>query len=164
MPQVNCRLCKKPFYAKPHWLKKGWGKYCSLVCERRSRKNGRIVACFLCRKKIYRQKRFLNRSKSKKYFCSRACQLKWRHSTFTGSSHANWRHGENAYKNMLLRSRIPPVCRLCCQRDLQVLVVHHFDQNRKNNKLKNLCWLCHNCHFLVHHYNTEKERLTVSIA
>jgi predicted HNH restriction endonuclease len=26
------------------------------------------------------------------------------------------------------------------------------DKNRKNNKIKNLIWLCRNCHFLIHNY------------
>ena len=164
MPQVNCVICKKPFYAKPHWLLKGWGKYCSSFCQHQDYKNGKIVSCFICRKKTYKQKRFLERSRSKKYFCSKTCQLRWRHITFVGPKHANWRHGENAYKNIMLRHKTPSVCKLCGQKDMQVLVVHHLDQNRRNNKLNNLCWLCHNCHFLVHHYNTERERLMVPIA
>ncbi|MBI4281264.1 HNH endonuclease [Candidatus Uhrbacteria bacterium] len=35
----------------------------------------------------------------------------------------------------------------------RVLLVHHIDENRKNNVLSNLVWLCRNCHFLVHKYN-----------
>ena len=164
MPHVNCIFCKKLFYAKPHWLRKGWGKYCSSFCQHRASKNGRIVACFICREKVYRQKRFLKRSESKKYFCSRGCQLRWRHSIFVGPEHANWRHGGNAYKDIMMRRKVPPVCKLCSQKDSQILMVHHLDHDRKNNELSNLCWLCHNCHFLVHHYRVEKERLMVSIA
>lgn len=164
MPRVPCKLCKKFFYAKPHWLIKGWGKYCSSYCQHRASKNGRLTSCFMCRKKVYRQRRMLERSKSKKYFCSKTCQLKWRHAVFVGSKHANWRHGENAYKNLMLRQDTPKECKLCGTKNKNVLLVHHLDHNRKNNKLNNLCWLCSNCHFLTHHYKIERERLTVSIA
>jgi len=37
----------------------------------------------------------------------------------------------------------------------KVIIVHHIDKNRKNNKLSNLAWLCRNCHFLVHHHEEE---------
>lgn len=164
MPQVHCIFCKKTFYAKPHWLRKGWGKYCSALCQHQDRKNGKVVKCFICQKETYKPKRILARSKSKKYFCSRPCQLRWRHKTFIGPEHGNWKYGENAYKNIMLRHSVPKVCKLCVVKDEQVLAVHHIDHNRKNNKLSNLCWLCHNCHFLVHHYRQERERLMVSIA
>lgn len=164
MPQVNCALCKKSFYAKPSWLQKGWGKYCSSFCQHQASKDGKVVACFICRKKTYKQKRFLKRSKSRKYFCSRTCQLQWRHTMFVGSKHPNWLHGGNAYKNLMLRRSVQRPCVLCGIKDTMVLLVHHIDQNRKNNKISNLCWLCYNCHFLVHHYKVEKERLMVSIA
>jgi hypothetical protein len=164
MPNVYCIVCKKRFYAKPHWLKRGWGKYCSSTCQHQDSKNGKIVLCFMCGKKTYRQKRMLARSKSKKYFCSKSCQIKWRHKTHVGSKHGNWKYGEYAYRSIMLRKGSPRFCTLCTTKNLRILAVHHVDQNRKNNNIKNLCWLCHNCHFLVHHYKLENERLMVSIA
>lgn len=164
MPQVNCAVCRKSFYAKPHWLRKGWGKYCSSSCQHEARKNGRVVTCFICRRKIYRQRRLLKRSKSRKYFCSKPCQLRWWHEIFVGPKHGNWKHGGNVYKNIMLRRDVPRVCKLCAVQNIQALVVHHIDHSRKNNKPGNLCWLCHNCHFLVHHYEREEKRLMVSIA
>jgi predicted HNH restriction endonuclease len=47
------------------------------------------------------------------------------------------------------------VCVLCKVSDKRILAVHHKDNNRKNNKVENLVWLCHNCHILVHHFGED---------
>ena len=83
---------------------------------------------------------------------------------FIGPRHANWTGGQSTYKNVLLRSSVSRICRRCKTRDYRILTVHHIDKNRKNNHLRNLIWLCHNCHFLIHHYNKERERFVVPIA
>lgn len=57
-----------------------------------------------------------------------------------------------------MRQSIPKICRLCKTKDIRVLAVHHIDKNRKNNKISNLAWLCHNCHLLVHHYDAERNK------
>jgi hypothetical protein len=33
------------------------------------------------------------------------------------------------------------------------------DGNRKNSEVRNLEWLCHNCHYLVHHDTVEKLKI-----
>lgn len=78
---------------------------------------------------------------------------------FVGSKHSNWKGGEYTYKNILLKSKSSKICKLCNKKDARILSVHHINCNRKNNKINNLVWLCFNCHFLVHHYEKEKERL-----
>lgn len=160
MPIVNCKLCKKSFYTKPNWLKKGFGKYCSSKCAHKSQLNGKNVNCFICQKEVYRPLRRLTHSKSKKYFCGKSCQTIWRNSVvYVGSNHPNWKHGENTYKNLLLKSKTKTVCKLCGLKDIRTLAVHHIDKNRKNNHISNLVWLCHNCHHLTHHYLPEKQKL-----
>ena len=151
MPLVRCKLCKKEFYAKPSLLKRGWGKYCSGKCQYKAQLKGKFVYCQICRKKIWRKPRQLNLSKSKKYFCTKSHQTLWRNSIFIGPRHPNWKGGENiAYKKLLIKNRIKSVCKLCRCKDERVLAVHHLDRNRKHNNIKNLVWLCHNCHHLVH--------------
>ena len=159
MPQVKCKKCEKKFYAKPSWLKNGHGIYCSPACQYLGVRKGRTVACFICGVKVYKSPQTLRRSKSKKYFCSKSCQTKWRNSVFIGPRHANWIHGQQAYRSVLSRSGVVKMCSLCFVKDGRVMATHHIDQNRKNNKLNNLAWLCHNCHFLVHHYDVERQKL-----
>lgn len=56
------------------------------------------------------------------------------------------------------------MCTLCKTEDKRVLATHHIDRNRLNNSVNNLAWLCHNCHFLVHHDNVETQRFADIIA
>ncbi len=83
--------------------------------------------------------------------------MKWRNS-FLYDEHPNWKGGEASYKTHLRRSGRKERCERCKEVDPFVLVAHHMDMNRKNNDLKNLVWLCRNCHFLLHHYSEEKEK------
>lgn len=155
MPQVNCVICRQEFYAKPSWLKKGFGKYCSRKCQHEGRKNGQMINCFICEKRVYKAVKALKHSKSKKYFCGKSCQTIWRNTiVFIGKNHPNWKHGEYIYRNRLINNNaILKICKICKIDDFRILAVHHLDKNKKNNKLENLIWLCHNCHFLAHHYN-----------
>lgn len=164
MTIVNCKKCKKEFYAKPSWLKKGWGKYCSPKCHHEGLKKGEFVACSICNKKIWRKPRQLKHSKSGKYFCSKSCQTLWRNTiVFVGENHPNWKNGETIYRQILKRSKRKQLCILCKNTDKRVLAVHHLDKNRKNVKLENLIWLCWNCHFLVHHDKDTKKRLMAAV-
>lgn len=154
MPIVKCKFCNSQFYAKPNWIKQGWGKYCSRKCHYEGKRRGKFVSCFICKKEIYRIPKALRASKSKKYFCNKTCQTLWRNKEFSGIHHANWKGGAHInYKKLLIKNKIKPICKLCNCRDDRVLVVHHLDKNRKHNNIKNLIWLCHNCHHLVHCYN-----------
>lgn len=157
MPQVNCRICKKEFYIKPSHLKYGWGKYCSRSCVFKSQLKGKWVECHICGKKIYRAPKSLIHSQSGNFFCNKSCQTIWRNQVYVEENSANWKNGEKAYRNILKRSNKKQICVLCRIADERVLVVHHIDHNRTNNKLGNLIWLCLNCHHLVHHdMNLEK--------
>lgn len=163
MTQVGCLACKKEFYAKPSWVRKGWGKYCSKTCQFEDQKTGLIVKCSVCGKDCYKSVKALNASNSGKYFCSKSCQTIWRNKLYAGPSHSQWRGGERVYKSILLKSGLEQLCRRCKIDDKRVLAVHHLDRNRKNNSLNNLIWLCHNCHFLLHHNKQEEDNLMVAM-
>lgn len=160
MPNVACQICNTQFYVKPNWIKKGWGKYCSRNCVFESQKKGKIVLCFICKKRVYKAPKELTRSKSGKFFCTKVCQTIWRNKiVFIGENHANWKYGESAYRRIVKGAKIERICVLCHSKDERVLAVHHKDKNRRNNKIENLTWLCHNCHYLVHHYEEARIKL-----
>jgi 5-methylcytosine-specific restriction endonuclease McrA len=50
-------------------------------------------------------------------------------------------------------------CEKCGEGNSEVLVVHHRDRNRKNNKPDNLAILCANCHMKMHKGHRRAERL-----
>jgi len=161
VPIIKCKQCFKSFYAKPSWLQKGMGKYCSAQSHHFSMRNGEWVHCFTCTKKIYKPLKALTHSKSGHYFCGKSCQTTWRNKEFVGRKHANWIHGRASYKSVLSRHNIVKMCTLCKSVDIRVLAVHHVDQNRMNNALSNLAWLCHNCHHLVHYDKVEKRNFNL---
>jgi len=162
MPLLKkCKLCKTIFKTKPSHVKNGYGKYCSADCHHASMKSGKMVKCHICGKEVYKTLKALRISKSRKWFCSKSCQTSWRNVEFSGPKHANYINGQFTYRSLLSRTKIPKKCRLCKTGDIRVLAVHHMDENRSNNKVGNLIWLCHNCHHLVHRYKGVKEKLMV---
>ena len=161
VPQVSCKICLKEFYAKPSWLARGHGLYCSRTCQDLGRKTGKVIACSLCGKEVYKQNKAIE--KSAKLFCTKACSLKWHNAEFAEEKHGNWKSGAFVYKKILKRRGVRPICFLCRKDDERIIVAHHIDENRNNNNLNNLVWLCRNCHHLVHNYSDNKKIFSVLI-
>lgn len=151
MSRVRCKLCSKEFPVKPSQIAYGWGLYCSKDCQHKSQQKGKTVKCFQCKSYIYRSPKQLNRSKSEKFFCSKSCQTIWRNIYYSEHKSYSWIDGKRAYRSILRRSGKKMTCEVCGNNDIRVLIVHHKDQNRSNNDVSNLTWLCCNCHQLVHH-------------
>jgi len=164
MAKAVCKRCGKSFSVKPHWLEVGYGKYCSADCHHASMRTGKEVPCAICGKLTYKTQKALKGSKSGKFFCSKSCQTLWRNQLYIGSAHKNFKTGEFVYRANMERAKVPKICRLCKTEDYRVLAVHHIDKNRKNNIVENLAWLCHNCHFLVHHHETEREKFMSAVS
>ena len=160
MVNTTCGFCSKKFYKKPSQIKRCKNSFCSKECQYKARKNGLWVKCFVCKKDVYKQSRYLLRSQNGKYFCCWACSNKWHGLEFSGEKHPNWINGDFAYKNILLKTKRKIICFLCGNKNTKVIIVHHIDKNRKNNNSKNLMWLCRNCHHLVHNYKNVSVELT----
>lgn len=163
MSVIGCKICSENFYAKPSSIKNGHGIFCSNKCRYEDMRKGTMINCYLCKKESYKKKSKLKSSKSGKFFCSKNCQTRWRNQLYVGPKHANWINGMHAYRSVLKRNNIFAICKLCNTTDKSVLVTHHIDHNRKNNKVANLVWLCHNCHHLVHNQKGFHEKLMVAI-
>jgi len=131
------------------------------MCYRLSRRAGDYVSCEMCKKTVYRQKRFLLRKTE--YFCSRDCNLRHLNGNRHRETHPNWTTGKASYRTTLLQSQKVRVCNRCCTTEMLFLVVHHMDLDRNNNSLSNLVWLCQNCHFLVHTYKNERDGLQITL-
>jgi hypothetical protein len=163
MPLTRCEKCTSSFYAKPSALKRGNGKYCSSRCQYLVQKTGKEIPCEMCGLVTYKQQRDLERSKSRKFFCGKSCQTRWRNQLYVGNKHKNFTTGESSYRAVMNRAKVLKKCRLCKTDDARLLAVHHIDKNRQNNIIKNLAWLCHNCHFLVHHYECERAKFMAAM-
>src|SRR3989344_5252576 len=124
MPLVKCGVCSKRFYVKPSHLKRGHGKYCSMLCYAKKHNTGKFVKCFTCGKNVWRTPRHFNHSKTKNFFCDKSCQTLWRNSViYIGPNHPNWKGGGNVYKDILIRSSIEMMCKRCCIKDTRLLAV-----------------------------------------
>jgi len=159
MEWVICDSCGKKFKRKRSQIKLAVKHYCSISCAEKGRIKGKMVECFNCKKLVYKSLKDLNLSKSGNYFCGRNCSNIWIGKQQRTENNPNWAGGKSSYKVLLKRTGIKQVCFLCGEENLKMLAVHHLDKNRKNNSTSNLVWLCHNCHFLVHHYELEKNKL-----
>jgi hypothetical protein len=154
-----CPICHKEFHAGVSHVKLGWSVYCSKACLDLAKRNGVNSQCHTCGKDIYRRRADIRKSKSKLFFCNHSCRASWTNRERAGPNHPNWKGGESTYRVAMLRSGPEPVCRCCGLTDVRVLTVHHIDEDRTNNALENLAWLCQNCHYLVHHDEDEREQL-----
>ncbi len=159
MAKVICKTCANKFFARDSHIERGWGMFCSLKCKHVGMRVRIVKNCFICDKVLFKTKSKIKNSKSGKFFCSKSCQTKWRNSVYSGPKHLGWKNGFSTYRKDLLQSNILRICTLCHEKDERVLAVHHIDENHSNNSLENLAWLCHNCHYLVHHDSVEKQRL-----
>ena len=164
MTNSKCLICGSSFYCKPSHKQQGWGKYCSKECQYSAMRTGKRLRCNTCSKEIYKNKLEISRSKSGQFFCSKSCQTVWRNRLYSQDKHTNWKSGQSSYRKLLLRSNIQQICKRCGILDIRILAVHHRDKNRDNNKLSNLIWLCHNCHYLVHHDKRESIGFVVPVA
>ena len=161
MPRIRCIKCGDMFYAKPSHIKMGWAKFCSRKCHYESMGKKKKFSCEICGKEIFRSDSKISHSKSQKFFCSKSCQTKWRNRFFSGLKHKLWKGGRNTYQRVMLQSGKPKICQMCAEKDVRVMAIHHIDENKLNNNSENLVWLCHNCHYLVHHDKVEKRKFLV---
>ncbi len=136
--KVVCKSCSKKFLVKPSQIKYGWGRFCSRMCTHKAQTNGKLFKCYVCHKEIYKSISEQNHSKSHKFFCSKVCQTNWRNKLFSGKKHPNWKGGVGIYRETLTKNTTDRFCRICKLADSRVLIVHHIDHNRGNNKIPNL--------------------------
>lgn len=157
-----CKICNAKFYPRPSHVKRGWGVYCSVYCKSIGTHVPRHkIPCFICKKVVLKTDAQIRHSKSGKYFCGKSCQTKWRNVEYSGEKHAGWKNGDSRYRKILEKSKLSVFCSFCGETDARVLVTHHVDENHKNNDIKNLAWLCHNCHTLVHYDRLERQKFLV---
>ncbi|MFA5934392.1 MAG: HNH endonuclease signature motif containing protein [Candidatus Paceibacterota bacterium] len=159
MKEIVCDICKKKFKRKLSQINYSINHYCSKTCHYEARRLGIYTKCANCNNLVYKKLKDVLLSKNKKFFCSKKCSNKVIGQMYSRENHPNWKDGEFSYKEYMNKQDVEKKCVLCKKENPLVLVVHHLDKNRRNNDLKNLIWLCYNCHFLVHHYKEESDKM-----
>ena len=126
---------------------------CSDEAKAERFKNNRIeVNCAYCNKKFLKQKSKINGSKSGLYFCCREHKdLAQRLNSGTIFDIIRPEHYGNLTTSKNYREKAFRVyshkCSICgWDEDIDVLEVHHIDENREHNEIENLIILCPICH------------------
>jgi len=68
----------------------------------------------------------------------------------SGKNNGMYIHGNGIDYRTTALIELPNECDICKIYDIDVLQVHHIDEDRDNNKVENLRILCANCHLKLH--------------
>jgi hypothetical protein len=92
----TCPICGKKFRSKNYQL-----MFCSNNCKKRHTYylSHELIRCYICGSGILRRKAEMNRSKTKKYYCSRKCLGKSDHLKELGNKLTNL-YGADYYKKI----------------------------------------------------------------
>ena len=102
------------------------------------------VTCTYCSKPVLKHKSKLRNSRHGVYFCNRLCKEKAQcigGLKLIQPEHYGNGNGKASYRKRALR-HFPNECSVCGYNVVEVLEVHHKDNNRENNVLTNLDILC----------------------
>ena len=109
------------------------------------------IQCAYCEKNVKRLKSEINQS-NKFNYCSRECGNK--HKAQLSKKDDSSAYRRNAFEHYENK------CAICgYNKEIELLEVHHKDENRKNNNLNNLIILCPLCHkkLTMHLYTLTKD-------
>jgi hypothetical protein len=143
--------CNKKFLKPIRFIKQDKKDFCSNKCNTASKKNGILVTCAFCDKQFEKTPSSLKNSRSNLYFCSRICKdtAQRVENGFTEIHPSHYNNGRYNYRQTAFRN-YPQECSNCRFNSvLEVLDVHHIDEDRENNFLENLIILCPTCHTLL---------------
>jgi hypothetical protein len=151
-PNTTCSICGGAIYRRPSQRGK-MGSYCSQKCYGIACR--KVIPCVICGNKIL--------SGLNKKTCSDQClkQLMSRVMSESRNSHPELTPIHNLRGIRAIRRRLIGLnknCKMCKCADERVLVVHHVNKNRQDNRIENLDLLCANCHAIVHYKDREKRR------
>jgi predicted RNA-binding Zn-ribbon protein involved in translation (DUF1610 family) len=118
------------------------------------KKNQVKFTCAKCGNSFYSKPSRINNSKSGLLFCSRKCKDEaQRIGGIKEIQPPHYKDGLFNYRQNAFREYDHKCNRCGYDKVVEILQVHHIDENRENNQIENLEILCPNCHEENHHYN-----------
>ena len=149
--ELYCLECGNKHLKLECQLTRGRGKFCSKLCANKYRQIGTTIKCLFCDTEFYRciseQKRnILQFCSNECYFNNRILNAKKTTYLKEGQTHRHILVAEKALNRKLIKGEI----------------VHHIDEDKKNNNIENLAILpSQSIHAKVHfgNYNFDKYRL-----
>ncbi len=154
-----CKQCNKPFAVKESELRRGGGIFCSRLCSCNfihtlHSPKPHNQNCNQCGTSFYRHpNRVLRNSQSGLVFCTRKCKDLAQRIENNHLSMRPLHYGDVSkdYRAIAFR-HYQHECNLCgYKKFVNVLEVHHVDNDHSNNCLDNLKLVCPTCHAEIHH-------------
>lgn len=122
-------------------------------------KTGKDIPCSVCGTITYHTKTDIERNISGYFYCSTKCACIGKNQIKKESG--VWDNAKTSYRKRALKAQ-GEKCAICgWDEDVDVLEVHHIDENRNNNYLDNLLVLCPICHkkLTTHKYKLQDKQL-----
>lgn len=153
MPCVQCVCCHKNFDKSQREFNKSEklnrSHYCSRDCFWKFNSRQKEIPCGNCGKLIIKKQSDFAKSKSGQVYCSSSCSVATSNKLRIGEKHPLFDDYGKDYRKKAF-ANLKPCCDICGYSTLEVLHVHHKDENRLNNDLSNLIILCPTHHVEVH--------------
>lgn len=126
-------------------------RFCTMDCARLASRRRSSQNCSLCEKEFEVQTSRLNRSRCGMHFCSRECKDRAQRvdSPCDMVLPAHYGTGESQYRKRCA-DKLLDGCVGCTEKRSYLLMIHHIDGDRTNNKLENLEVVCGRCHLMRH--------------
>lgn len=149
--QKKCAFCKKEYVVPTRFSNRSL--YCSTACNANAKRKRISIVCATCAKEFDKTPSKMKGSKHEIYFCSRACKDKAQRIDsdvpLVVPPHYGTGHGAHDYRDRC-GEKLENGCVGCGELRLYLLMVHHIDANRSNNKDENLEVVCGKCHMIRH--------------
>lgn len=161
--EKTCEVCSQPFWAWPHVIENGHGRFCSPKCKaqwvgenQRSNKHWNWQGgpqkrnCENCGEVFTAARYAIARDRAR--FCSHTCYGEWLSKNQRGEKAPGWQGGifDDPYPGewthafrLNIRKRDDNACAIC---RLPGKDVHHIDYDKQNTTEENCITLCHPCH------------------
>lgn len=137
-----CEYCNKTYLKR----KNKQQKFCSYHCQGKARRKRIKTKCQQCGAIIEKPISRWIKSKNKIFFCTRKCK-DMAQSLEGNCPEIRPKHYKNGYY-IEYRKKLDFTqgCVGCANKRKYLLVAHHIDGNRENNKKTNIELVCSNCH------------------
>jgi hypothetical protein len=142
--EKTCQQCSSAFWSPKHIDP----KFCSQPCASKARIRRVAVACANCCRTVLKTPSQLTKPKHGLFFCGRLCKDLAQRWGGACPEIQPGHYGPGSYRSRALRKG--KECVDCKERREYLLLVHHKDSDRTNDKDDNLEIVCGTCHMKRH--------------